>query len=78
MVFTKVEREPGAPIPIEVNFEGQSVQAKGSKNGTYTHTVKLEAESQFALVKTVCRLLHHPISSGANARPADHLYGRRV
>ncbi|TKA72203.1 hypothetical protein B0A55_06964 [Friedmanniomyces simplex] len=52
VVYKQLEKLAGSPIPIEVVYEGQSIQAKLEKAGGYGHTLKLEAPSAFSLFKT--------------------------
>ena len=54
-VYAVVAKDKGAVVPIDVQHEGQSVQARLKKGGTYMHTLKLEAGAAFSVLKTVCR-----------------------
>jgi len=53
IIYKTLDKVAGSPIPIEVVYEGQSIQAKLAKAGGYGHTLKLEAPSAFSLFKTV-------------------------
>ena len=52
-VLKHLAREPGAAIPIDVAFDGESLTASPAKAGGYKHVVKLDAPNPFSLVKTV-------------------------
>ncbi|KAK1078427.1 hypothetical protein LTR33_007245 [Friedmanniomyces endolithicus] len=53
IIYKTLDKVAGSPIPIEVVYEGQSIQAKLAKAGGYGHTLKLEAPSAFSLFKTL-------------------------
>lgn len=52
-VFRSLAKDMNATVPVDVTFEGTTAVSKQEINGTYTHTMKLNASGSFSLIKTV-------------------------